>query len=78
MKYQFWKSLVITFIIIGLLFWLYVLADTYLYAVSVILNSILVVFGFIFIFLLVFCVVYAEPRTKREMSPWEEECKRHR
>lgn len=77
MNYKWWKSLILTLIIMGLLIWLYVLADTYLYAVAEIYTGVLVVAGFIFIAMLIFVVIYSEP-VKRNLPAWEQECRRAR
>ena len=72
MKFRFWKSVVITAVIMGLLVWVYVLADSYLYAAAEILNGILVVAGFVLVSLLVFLIVYAEPERRRgQIPPWD-------
>lgn len=79
MKFKFWKSMAITAVIMALMIWLYVLADMYLYAVAEILNGILVVAGFVFLYLLLFLIVYSEPgRPRQQIPPWEQECQRAR
>lgn len=77
MDYKFWKSIALTAVIMGLLIWLYILADSYLYAVAEILNAVLVVCGFVFLALLVFLIVYAEPGKPRTTAPWDMEWQRH-
>lgn len=77
MNFKWWKSLILTAVIMGLLIWLYVLADTYLYAVAEIYTGVLVVAGFIFIGMFVFVVIYSEP-VKRNLPAWEQECRRAR
>lgn len=79
MRYQFWKSVLITSVIMGLAVYVYVLADMYLYAVAQILNGILVVAGFLGIGIIIFLIVYAEPgRPRDKRPPWEVECQRGR
>ena len=73
MGYKFWKSLILTAVIMGMTVWLYILADTYLYAVAEILNAVLVVAGFISLSAVVFVLVYAEPEKRRNTPPWERE-----
>ena len=75
--WKFWKSVALTAVIMGLLIWLYILADSYLYAVATILNGVLVVAGFLFVGLLVFLIVYAEPGKPRTTAPWDMECQRN-
>ena len=77
MKYKRWKSIILTSVIMCLLIWLYVLADTYLYAVAEIYTGVLVVAGFIFIAMFVFVIIYSEP-VKRNPPAWEQECRRAR
>ena len=77
MDYKFWKSIALTAVIMGLLIWLYILADSYLYAVAEILNGVLVVAGFVFVGLVVFLLVYAEPGKRKQTPPWDMEWSRH-
>ena len=76
MKFRFWKSAVITAVIMALTVWVYILADTYLYAVAEILNGVLVVAGFLAISVIVFLIVYSEPGRREQMPPREQEYRR--
>lgn len=78
MSFKFWKNFAITVAVMGPLVWVYVLADMYLYAVSEIMNGILVVAGFIFITFIVFLIICAEPGRKDNTPPWEREYQRWR